>query len=77
MITSAAQLRRYAYNILPRFRDADTGEIDIDGLINAVALRFDELEPDACQCSDEIEPIPTQRVYDAIADLIHTFTKES
>jgi len=76
MITSAAQLRRYAYNILPKFRDAD-GIVDFDALTNAVAIRFDELEPDACQCSDEIELVPTQRVYDAIATLIHTFTKES
>lgn len=76
MITSTAALRRFALAILPRFRDAD-GVVDFDALTNAVAIRFGELEPDACQCSDEIELVPTQRVYDAIATLIHTFTKES
>lgn len=77
MITSTAQLRRYAYNILPRFRDADTGEIDTDALINAVAVRFDELEPDVCQCSDIVEMIPSSLVYDTVSDLIESITKES
>lgn len=76
MITSTAALRRFALAILPRFRDAD-GVVNFDALADAVALHFDELEPDACQCSDEIELVPTQRVYDAISDVIHTFRKES
>lgn len=76
MITSTAQLRRYAYKILSRFRDADTGEIDTDALMFAVATRFDELEPDVCQCSDEIEMIPSSLVYDTVSDLIESITKE-
>lgn len=76
MITSAAQLRRYTFNILPHFRDADTGEIDIEALMFAVAARFDEFEPDVCQCSDTIEMIPSSLVYDTVSDLVESI-KES
>ncbi len=68
-------IRNFIFNVLPRFRDAD-GVVDFDALAYAVATHFDEFEPYACQCSD-IELVPTQRVYDAIATFIHTFTKES
>lgn len=69
-------IRNFIFNVLPRFRDAD-GVVDFDALAYAVATHFGEFEPYVCQCSDEIGQVPTQRVYDAIATFIHTFTKES
>jgi len=74
---NADTIRRYTRSILPEYTERYTGEIDIDTLINEVAIHFDELEPDACQCSDEIEMIPSALVYDTVSDLIESITKES
>lgn len=56
--------------------DARTGEINVEALTDAIALHFDELEPDAFQCCDEIEFIPTARVADIVLDAVQHYTED-